>query len=273
MGWFKYQDGNDGSVKTFREHSIKASTNVVNETDNRLLKSGKDSSSYQYSITANVDNLEPSTKYSYYIIYECVIAGMKFIYSSDDWMDFRTDSKTLWTCPDENHPHAIDLGLPSGTKWACCDVGSFSPNENGNLYAWGETEEKSTYTWKNYIYNIGKDYEPIGKDFLYIGSNISGTQYDVAHVKWGGQWRMPTVYDFIELVNHCTIDYLGGKNFIGSNGNNIWFPHSVIYWTATFFKHSDYNDYDNYAYGFSISSCKYNESSRFKGFSIRPVTE
>ena len=47
------------------------------------------------------------------------------------------------SCPDDNHPHAIDLGLPSGTKWACCNVGADTPEGYGGYYAWGETEEKS----------------------------------------------------------------------------------------------------------------------------------
>lgn len=48
-------------------------------------------------------------------------------------------------CPDDNHPHLIDLGLPSGTKWACCNVGAHAPEENGGFYAWGETSEKDYY--------------------------------------------------------------------------------------------------------------------------------
>lgn len=51
------------------------------------------------------------------------------------------------SCPDDNHPHMIDLGLPSGTKWACCNVGATKPEEYGGYYTWGETEEKSVYDW------------------------------------------------------------------------------------------------------------------------------
>ena len=40
-------------------------------------------------------------------------------------------------CPNHNHPHMIDLGLPSGTKWACCNVGAKSPEDYGGYYAWG----------------------------------------------------------------------------------------------------------------------------------------
>ena len=46
------------------------------------------------------------------------------------------------SCSDSNHPHAIDLGLPSGTKWACCNVESITPEDYGGYYALGETKEK-----------------------------------------------------------------------------------------------------------------------------------
>ena len=94
------------------------------------------------------------------------------------------DYRTL-TCPDKNHPHAIDLGLPSGTKWACCNVGASAPWEYGGHYAWGETDVKSYYNNDNYQYfkNL---------KFVDIGSNISGTKYDVAFMKVGNAWCMPT---------------------------------------------------------------------------------
>ena len=91
------------------------------------------------------------------------------------------------TCPDNHHPHLIDLGLPSGTKWACCNVGADTPEAYGGYYAWGETEEKSTYSWSNYIHCNGS------RETVHdIGSDIAGTEYDVAHVKWGGSWVMPS---------------------------------------------------------------------------------
>ena len=43
------------------------------------------------------------------------------------------------TCPDGNHPHLIDLGLPSGTKWACCNIGAITPEGYGEYYRWAET--------------------------------------------------------------------------------------------------------------------------------------
>ena len=100
------------------------------------------------------------------------------------------------SCPDDNHPHAIDLGLPSGTKWCCCNVGASSPEEYGGYYAWGETTEKSVYDLDTYAYY--KD-----DSCVYIGSDISGTQYDVACVRMGAPWRMPTFEQQDELVTCC----------------------------------------------------------------------
>ena len=67
------------------------------------------------------------------------------------------NSQAYLTCPDDNHPHMIDLGLPSGTKWACCNVGASSPEEYGGYYAWGETTEKDVYDWNTYTYCEGSE--------------------------------------------------------------------------------------------------------------------
>lgn len=138
-------------------------------------------------------------------------------------------------CPDENHPHAIDLGL--SVKWACCNVGASRPEEYGGYYAWGETEQKSVYNEVTYKYSSGIDTDDNGwyeKDCSYqhIGIDISGTQYDVAHIKWGGSWRMPTIAEFNELVNNCTSEWttlngVQGRRFTSKiNGNSIFLPAS-----------------------------------------------
>lgn len=96
------------------------------------------------------------------------------------------------TSTDKAPCEAVDLGLPSGTKWASCNVGATKPEEPGGYYAWGETEEKDYYAPSTYIHCDGA-YNPL---FYDLGSDISGTEYDVAHVKWGGKWCMPTWDDF-----------------------------------------------------------------------------
>ena len=134
------------------------------------------------------------------------------------------------SCPDSNHPHAIDLGLPSGTKWACCNVGTNIPEGYGGYYAWGETEEKEIYDWTTYIHCDGS--EETCHD---LGSDIAGTEYDVAHIKWGGSWVMPSQDQINELTSKCTCAWIInngvlGDLFTGPNGSTIFLPVSNFWW-------------------------------------------
>ena len=129
-----------------------------------------------------------------------------------------------FVCPDDHHPHMIDLGLPSGVLWSCCNVGASAPEGNGGYYAWGETEEKEVYDWSTYTHCDGS-----AESFHHIGDDIAGTEYDVAHVKWGNQWNMPSLEQFWELENNCTISWtnqngVNGTVVTGPNGNSLFFP-------------------------------------------------
>ena len=128
------------------------------------------------------------------------------------------------TCPDENHPHIIDLGLPSGTKWACCNVGADKPEAYGGKYAWGETNEKSNCNWNTYIHCDGS--EVTCHD---LGFDIAGTQNDVAHVQWGGSWVMPSLEQMNELLDNCssewtTLNGINGYKFTATNGGSVFLP-------------------------------------------------
>src|SRR5574344_1491031 len=117
---------------------------------------------------------------------------------------------------------AIDLGL--SVKWASCNVGASSPEGYGGYYAWGETEEKSDYTESTYKY-----YDSKNNKYIYIGSSVSGTQWDVAHVKCGASWRMPTADELKELCQKCTwqeTTYNGVNGWLvaGPNGDSIFLP-------------------------------------------------
>ena len=137
------------------------------------------------------------------------------------------DFPTLLTCPDENHPHAIDLGLPSGTKWCCCNVGASTPEGYGGYYAWGETKEKSAYNWDTYAYcYYDSDGYPCCTN---IGYDIAGTGYDAATVNMGAPWRMPTIEQIDELMNVCSLKWTqknGVNGFIlkSPNDNQIFLP-------------------------------------------------
>lgn len=128
-------------------------------------------------------------------------------------------------CPDNHHPHMIDLGLPSGTKWACCNVGADKPEAYGSLYAWGETEEKDYYYWDTYTHCDGE------RNTCHdLGSNITGTVHDIAHVKWGGLWGIPSLNQFQELLDNCTSEWItvngvkGRKFSSKNNGGSIFLP-------------------------------------------------
>ena len=125
------------------------------------------------------------------------------------------------SCPDSHHPHLIDLGLPSGTKWACCNVGAEKPEDYGGYFAWGETTEKSSYTSGNYLDGKGISYD--------IGKDIAGTQYDAATANWGSPWVMPSKDQMEELKNNCTSEWttengVNGRRFTGPNGASIFLP-------------------------------------------------
>lgn len=159
--------------------------------------------------------------------------------------------------PDEPTPgKMVDLGL--SVKWAGWDLGANSPEVKGDYYAWGETFTKSEYTSENYTLldgeRLGWGYsEPGfgGRVFRIAccwigeqtddGPDITGTEYDAAHVIWGGDWRMPTKAEAEELCSMCTkkrITYKGvdGVLFTGPNGNKIFLPimNERNYWTSTF---------------------------------------
>lgn len=140
------------------------------------------------------------------------------------------EGKEYFSCPDGNHPHAIDLGLPSGVKWACCNIGATAPNQNGGYYAWGETKEKESYYWDNYLYYVKRyeDDEWIDSS-TDIGADIAGTPYDVAHVQWGGSWVMPSEDRIKELMDNCEMGwcrgpFLFGILVTGPSGGQIYLP-------------------------------------------------
>lgn len=128
------------------------------------------------------------------------------------------------SCIDDNHPHAIDLGLPSGTKWACCNIGSTRPEDYGNYYSWGETWVKEVYNWKNYLY-----FDTSKWKLPDIPLDIRGTEFDTAFVIWGNSWKMFSKEQCQELIDYCSqeismINDVKGISFIGPNGNSIFFP-------------------------------------------------
>ena len=142
-----------------------------------------------------------------------------------------------------NAQEAVDLGL--SVKWANMDVGATSPTEQGEFYAWGETETKENFTWDNY-FDLESKYRDTTnrlhakfKTFTEKSQKIGGTRYDVARVKWGGNWRLPTDDELNELRMKCKIECSGPYTLkvTGPNGNSITFhvvERSTYYWSSSF---------------------------------------
>lgn len=189
------------------------------------------------------------------------------------------------SCPDSHHPHAIDLGLPSGTKWCCMNVGASYPEEYGGYYAWGETIVKSNYKEANYAYFSGQDLDGNGwidKNFSVqnIGSNIAGTSYDAATANMGGPWRMPSLVQLKELINNCNRQWtqrngVNGFLITGPSGCQIFLPAANLGGesTNTFYWSSSLTTDDIYAYYLHLYPGSWDliGMNRSAGISVRPV--
>ena len=110
----------------------------------------------------------------------------------------------------------VDLGLPSGTLWATCNVGANSPEEFGDYFAWGETKpkNKNEYTWSNYKWCNGSENTLtkycINSEYGVVDDKmILDPEDDAATVNWGSNWRMPTGEQIKELFNtsYTTAEY------------------------------------------------------------------
>lgn len=138
-------------------------------------------------------------------------------------------------------PEAVDLGLPSGLKWASFNVGASVPEEYGDYFAWGEIEPKNEYSYSNYKWS-----DDSGNLLRYNNTHYSEelqtyigdgkTQFveyayadDAARERLGGKWRMPSHAEFEELIYKCTwtwikINGVYGYKVAGVNGNSIFLP-------------------------------------------------
>ena len=122
----------------------------------------------------------------------------------------------------------VDLGLPSGTLWAACNVGATSPEQTGLYFAFGETTGYSAEQVKK-----GERSFDFGS---YGASSILGNltlEQDAAHSYMGGKWRMPTYDEFQELIDSCRWGWMDDYNETGvagyifaskTNSNNIFLP-------------------------------------------------
>ena len=169
-------------------------------------------------------------------------------------------------CSHNGHEY-VDLGLPSGTMWAKCNVGAATPESLGDFYAWGEIYAKNYYYSSNYVY-AGEQGDSLPADA------------DVASVFWGGGWHVPTVDEMVELRSYCVWKYVqqSGRNgfqVTGPNGSSIFLPcggykyrtyHSGNNTIAMYITASAGTVLDCLSYRLGLSG-----QSSYMGFEIRPV--
>ncbi|MBO4500273.1 MAG: Ig-like domain-containing protein [Bacteroidaceae bacterium] len=198
----------------------------------------------------------------------------------------------------------VDLGL--SVKWATFNVGATKPEEYGDCFAWGETEPKDDYSWSTYKFRTSGDYERNVEFSKYNTSSNNGTvdnkivldpEDDVAHVKWGGNWRMPTRKEQNELLNNCIWTWYDSDNteFGGVAGYKVTsnvpgYTDRFIFLPAAGFRYGtildrvgDYGDFWssslNSDYPFDAHSLLfdsdlvgwYYDGGRYYGRSVRPV--
>lgn len=174
----------------------------------------------------------------------------------------------------------VDLGLPSGTLWATCNLGATKPTEGGDKYAWGETTTKSSFSESNYAY-----YNSSAMTYTDLGADIAGTGYDAATVNLGKDWRMPSSTEMAELKSKCSwqwtqIDGINGYKVTGPNGNSLFLPNvpafsfisDTYFWTSNKLSSNDAG-----AWYAKFNSTQYSDMNaslghyRYNGFYIRPV--
>lgn len=219
-----------------------------------------------------------------------------FITEVKDWgNNIELDATLNENQKNQNTP--VDLGLPSGLKWATCNVGATTPEEYGDYFAWGEVEPKTTYNWSTYKYSVD-DYHNLTKyctqsNYSYDGyftdnKTVLEPEDDAATVNCGENWRMPTYDEMDELITKCTWNWttqngVNGYKVIGPNGNSIFLPAAGYISESTLIETSSYGYYWSsslYTVGpgnafslrfLSFDAHWYTSSYRNCGYSVRPV--
>ena len=193
----------------------------------------------------------------------------------------------------------VDLGLPSGTLWATCNVGANSPEEYGDYIAWGETSVKPRYDWENYKYCNGvKDQltkycsdSVWGQNGFTDALSILQPDDDAATANWGEGWNMPTKEQWEELEQHTTYTrtkYNGVEGFLftASNGRGVFFPNAGIfsggyvssdtnfgfYWSSSLrIEHPFHAWHYHFIDDYFEEDCLDKRGNRDEGLSVRPV--
>lgn len=177
--------------------------------------------------SSTLEGLTPNTTYYVraYVVYD---HGLAY----GNVLNFTTESGGGGT----DHDY-VDLGLPSGTLWATCNVGANNPEDYGDYFAWGETQPKDIYDWSTYQHCNGTEQTLTkycnNENYGYNGFTDDLTtllpEDDAATANWGSDWHMPTKLEWKELLDNTTNIWttqngVNGRLFTASNGNSIFLP-------------------------------------------------
>ena len=197
-------------------------------------------------------------------------------------------------------PESVDMGL--SVKWATFNVGAYSPEMYGDYYAWGEVETKSSYTWTNYKFRLNGDSEDNVTLKKYNTGSLHGQidnittldpEDDVAHVEWGGSWRMPTMAELNELQDNCNwvMTAMNGvpgyritSKKTGYTDKSIFLPYAGYYEESSYLSVGECCRYWSSSLdpdkpvragrlAFGTPSVNWYSGRRSVGLSVRPVSE
>lgn len=245
--------------------------------------------------TTRLVSLKPSTEY-YYSTYVS-INGKLYVSSANNFVTLAASAIT-GIAPES--VQMVDLGLPSGTKWASMNIGAKKAEDAGMFFAWGETvgyesdcTDGHTFNWSNYKwcngaretqtkYCTNSNYGTVDNKVLLDLAD------DAAYINWGDNWRMPTVDEVNELFDNTknewiTQDGVSGCKFTStSTGNSIFLPsagcrvseshydegQNGYYWSASV---DQPNPYSSCYLGFKSNILFPASLHRYYGMTVRPV--
>lgn len=237
------------------------------------------------------------------LMYGSQRSGSMMLYPSNEYMIslymHHKGEENIDDAPSE--AEGVDLGLPSGTKWANMNIGAETPEGSGLYFAWGETEgygsdtgDGRVFDWAHYKWCDGSSnsltkYNDNSSYGAVDNKTVIDLEDDAAAANWGGDWRMPTSAEVRELIDNTTkerytMNGVYGTRFTSNvNGKSIFIPavgyrhesslygagYNGLYWAASY--DEEVTSTGPYGLGFSGSSAYMGYCYRDYGLNVRAV--